>query len=364
MLLRTCVVESPSILTVGEGGKRLAGAFAPAAQLMLDCFARGFANVTLQASHRLGDRQALEGSEHSDDPEEIRYDGCLGRLQDNSSDTFLPVIDFPILGKNLRHSPATLPVRVMIATAYNVSQVQDKTDVMDAFLAFSLKSRVLILASLVIVTLLLSFMMRFTALFRSTGNPHLLRWTRASRRRLLRLIRRTAEMVIGMLVKQHSSYHVKTRRHGIRLMVAVTATLAFMIGTFFSCTIKTEMVVVKPPDTITSYRDILDRPKVHPFWIRQLRDHEEFQSAASDSLEGRIWTRAMERGMNASRIGADSSLMSQADRVIRHEAVWLGVSYLLVPVMRIFCGLLSESDMVTGDACVCDHDHRSCRSPA
>ena len=76
--------------------------------------------------------------------------------------------------------------------------------------------------------------------------------------------------------------------------------------------IKTEMVVLDPPPTLSSYRDLLER-NVTPIWTTEMADQRFFEHASPGTDERLIWNRALEQGINRSRL----SLVNFTKSVVR-----------------------------------------------
>lgn len=278
-VFRVCFAIFPSTLEVEDGD--ISGLFAPMYRAIMEETKR-LANVSLQTADKLGDW----------DPATEQFDGCLGRIQRNESDSHQPIVDFPILAPGLTHGYVNSASRIMIVSAYegNVTRNLDNS-VTDAFASFEPGVWFTVYA---FVTLLSLFFLVARITLIGVQIRSVLQQEREDLVRLL--IRRSFQLVqkvlLGNLLKQHSSFHVQVLRSG-RLFLLLMTVLTFLLSIFFLSMIKTEAVVQKRPVTMSTYKDILSRPSVQPIWLRALSDHWEFAHADPRSLSGRIWDRAV-----------------------------------------------------------------------
>ena len=94
------------------------------------------------------------------------------------------------------------------------------------------------------------------------------------------------------IMKQHTSYNIREQLLRRQLVLLLFAVFSFLIMFYFSSMIKTEMVVQRRPETISSYEDLLAKPNIKPLWAKPLNDHWDFMNAGGNTAEGRIWERA------------------------------------------------------------------------
>ena len=291
MLLRVCTAMTPALGTYENG--QVTGMLGPLYTAALEIL-EPMGNLTIFAVEKMGDMV---------DKERELYDGCLGRLQNNQSDTLMPMMDFPILGPGMTQ---TFPIwwqKTMIVSTYDSRISQQGTDVMDAFHSFAphlwALTAITFACFLVMIPIVLLLDQSVTHLKQMKRLPNL-------RRSIRPLVSQTWTMVLGNVIHQNSSYHVRSEKLHFRCQLLLLVVYAFLISFYFTSMIKTEMVVHKRPDTMSSYQDILDRPHVRPYWFRALRDHIDFEQADPLSPEGRVWQRASQHRTEREQVRRES----------------------------------------------------------
>ena len=177
------------------------------------------------------------------------YDGCLGMLQRNESDTFFPMLEYPVMGPGLRHRFPFTTQRSMIVSAYNRSSAEMTTGVLDAFQSFSLDLWLAIAASFALLAVVLASV--HTVYQRLPVFRPRIKWFQRNilltRRSNCCLQRCCKSVVYGAIAKQHSSYHIAHQSSANLILVYALALFAFLTGFFFCSMIKTDMVVIKLP---------------------------------------------------------------------------------------------------------------------
>lgn len=237
------------------------------------------------------------------------YSGCLGQMQANESDVAMIGVSLPILAPGLTQGPILRADVLTINSAYNMISGAHSSNIMDAFTSFLPQTWALIIAFYVLFWLLITFIM----------------WSQVCMLRVRRTIRRMERVsiygsvvycslmptpdwsrMIGGSLKivfsvalHHYSSCSTVRCKGRAFKVALVS--AFMFGFFitfyFGAMIKTEMVIEKKPTTIESYQDILSNPNIRPLFTSVTNDYWTYKNAPQDSIEGRIWRKAMDMGI-------------------------------------------------------------------
>ena len=122
--MRVCVPRFDQAYQFDEGSSRVSGPAAPIGNLFLEV-TEGL-NVSLLQKDTIA--HLIEGSSDL-------YDGCLGSLQANESDTMVFGLNsYPCLGPNLRNGVVILAERLGLASAYpqtNITTDYKNTHVMD-----------------------------------------------------------------------------------------------------------------------------------------------------------------------------------------------------------------------------------------
>ena len=295
--VRVCMVPVSRILEIKKSGSAITGAAAPLVQLLLETTSG--LNVSYALEERIGN--LIDGSSS-------RYDGCIGSLQSNDSDTLLPGLTrFPTFGPNLRNGVVITADRLGTLSAYkqiDASKDYIRTDVMEMFAALSPAVWVLVVA-----VYLAAF------LYMLTAAKALFRKRKPSTRHILL---RATQVLLACLLRQYSSLPSRfMRRTSMTAILFVACVAAFLIIFYLTSMIKTDMVVYKLPETIQSFVELLSSGR-QPAWIEFLGDTNNFRFALSDSMKGRLWSRAVQMSKQYSMLGANpASLMEHAMRIAK-----------------------------------------------
>ena len=328
MSLRICVTVFRQVLELTDSGK-LDGFVAPILIPLLEDIKILFPNTTMIPSDKLGDMN--QGT--------MMFDGCLGRLQRNESDFQMTFIPFPVVAPGLQQGHMAFTSKTTIFSAYNMTDATSETDVMDAFQSFSRPLWFLTAFTTAVITLVV-----FLAFRHGMERVCIPRTTNELSTRKAKLTRlamhRAAQVAIGNIFKQHSSYTHNGRKQSAKALIFLFALFGFLIVLYFSSMIKTEMVVRKRPQTISSYDEILQTPDVKPLWASQLNDHWDFKHADPKSEEGRIWLRAKKIGLNTCFVETDEDGKREFPSVLTRQAVWFGPSYLQRPLTTNICAFM------------------------
>ena len=296
--MRVCVPRFDQAYQFDEGSSRVSGPAAPIGNLFLEV-TEGL-NVSLLQKDTIG--HLIEGSSDL-------YDGCLGSLQANESDTMVFGLNsYPCLGPNLRNGVVILAERLGLASAYpqiNVTTDYKNTHVMDMFASFSFKLWLLVAAFYLASVLLTLLAVRL-----------LLRRRRLDRRnRGSRLLASGMQVLIACLLRQHSSVpsDLLTRKT-LSFNYSLTAIASLYLSFYLTSMIKTESVVFKRPFTVESFEELLAFD-LRPLWISTFTDSDEFRLAPRGSLNRRLWDRAFARGINESLI--ETSLVAAVNHAVQ-----------------------------------------------
>ena len=285
--LRTCVPEVTMLLQVSPDGSA-SGPLGPSFRLMLDQV-RGF-NVSFTWKDVVGS-VTNKSSDH--------YDGCLGSLQSNQSDLLIGgFVNLPVPGGNLTRGAVDGFDRIGILSGYKRPDVGSGTQVLDMMLAFSWRLWLLVAGSFAILALLVHLLLSLRAgkpLRRRKHSP--LFNSRFSKSRQKQL----SSLLLSSLLKQESSQPQLPPRHSVRTALLSLTILSFYTSYYLTSMIKTQMVVVQPPVTIESYRDLLASDR-RPAWVGLLTDSSSFRYAKPESLEGKVWQKALDMDLSKSMI--------------------------------------------------------------
>lgn len=308
-----------------EDGK-VKGMMAPLYEMTFDIL-RAMGNITMDAVEHMGDLI---------DSQRMLYDGCIGRLQNNLSDILMPMMVHPILGPGLIHGHPMWWQRTMITASYNKSNTGDiHTDVMEVFELFDLgvwAMTAFTFACFLVTIPLILFLNKSLIFLRRNKILKLRSMIKPS-------VSLTWQIILGNVLHQNSSYEVRNNKFPFRFQLLLLVIYSFLVSFYFTSMIKTDMVVQKTPDTVSSYQEIIDRPDINPYWYRGLREHVEFEQAEPDSPMGQIWQRAVRRGINQSRFEGDQeSVMKIMGEFRAQKAVCLLPGYSEQSCLTNVCG--------------------------
>ena len=252
-----------------------------------------------------------------------QYDGCIGSLQKNETDFIgtVGLLTVPVVGPNLTHTVVDGFEKMGILSAYNRANVTDgsRTQVLDMVFSFSRGLWILLAFSYMVLVLLLHASSDVRGDKRHT--KYISRFWKRNRVLLLEKHERqksashsskSAWTVVACILKQHSSCsscHVKFGP--IRILYTLITLLSFFTGYYLMSMIKTDMLVVKPPITITTYDEVIESGR-RPLWCTLLTEKSEFEHAATGSKEKRIWDIAVAKGLS------ESFVQSTMDSVFFH----------------------------------------------
>ena len=330
MNLRVCTQSVPYLLGLDQNGQ-VVGFMAGAIKESNVFFSYQF-NVTNLMSDKIG--EIVDGSED-------RYDGCLGLIQRNLSDTLMPNSEYPTLGPGLVHSRVTGFVQTAMVNAYNNTFTRSDTDVMDAFASFSHASCLVIVAMNIMLACIMicifvtqySYINHMMRLF--TKQPFM-----TKRTMVRKAASKTLALANGCFLKQHSAYEIRLKRPSFRLTLLLWSILMFLVSLFFASLIKTDVVLFDKPDTISSYADLLAHPNMRPVWSRAMNEHQEFAYGKKGSPQRQIWERAVRMGMNESRVDLNVGSLRRIFRHIQQKLIiWFVPGYATQAVITNFCSV-------------------------
>lgn len=277
MTTRACYAIVSSLMDFKEN--RAHGPLAPLGEVLLEMF------------HGMNYTLIMESSKGVIiDKSTMRYNGCIGSLQANESDTLLFPANLPIIAENISTATVYSYDKIGMLSAYekpDISVNSIGTHVLDMVFGFSWLSWSVLIGLLIVI-----FAVQIQAM-----NPK-----RKKKRKNFssKFCLRSYRIIVGCALAQHSSIGSRVRKSFTSRLLYTCATLL----TFYSCyfltsMIKTDMVVIKPPVTIESYDELIESDR-RPLWLKVYDDYTYFQNAAGGSKEKRIWEKAEEKGINQS----------------------------------------------------------------
>ena len=243
---------------VYEGRPKFEGPLASTFNAMLQVLVpKKVSNYSARIENKFGDFDDQTG----------QYDGCVGSLQRNESDTFGGQVAFPTQAFDTIN-----PVQIFaqeplaIIQGYKPTYRTDYADTLKAALpAFT--PDLWMLTFFTLMVFMATFKLKVS--LRNWGKKVMKRKRRAKKDYSI-------YEVLSLFIQQDSSdYSDKTRSY---LSLLITGMSFILINSYFCNLMSTEQVIVPKPIVLKSYMDFLTRSEVTPFFLFQLDDHEYFKS--------------------------------------------------------------------------------------
>ena len=238
---------------------------------------------------------------------------CLEAIQSNETDLVVSMVHFPLHPNltNIRHGQVGGTFTTVITSFYDTRVPSgEDVDIVDTFNSFppEIWTLILIMLSIIGGLMLASFMVRSSFSITKTKKNRLFlnregvlqvmrfRNQRKKRQRMKAVyIRETTDMLWKGLLNKDDSLSDPLSRKGQPWSRAILRVFLcfFLIWTvfFFTSMVQTELVTVRRPETINSYKDILKKKDLMPCFIQSTTDYLSFMEASKNSDEGKIWTR-------------------------------------------------------------------------
>ena len=245
------------------------GPLSRALNLFMDLtFGNDSLNYTLVTKTSVGNYNATSG--YYDE------DSCLYSMQTNQSDLGLSLLWHPVQGKNLKSHPFYIGDIVKMVSRYEVSTKTYASDAMSIFAnVFTPGVWLTVVASYFIFWLI-------TKMFLYMEN----------------------KMISGQRTRDDSLYEVLTHLFqvetvdykllGMQFISFFASVLSFVVIAHFTCSIKTDIVVVQEPDMVNSYDDLLTKPNIRLVFPTLSDTLSKFESADPKSKERRAFERSLQ----------------------------------------------------------------------
>ena len=281
-----------------------------------------FVNISVVWSEKYGDIV---------DQKEQRYDGCIGELQNNRSDIVTFPTSFPLMAPNITNGVVFMSTKTTIVSAYSNTFENLKTDVMQCFAAFDISLWLLVVLSVVILVTLQLLTIRVRVRRRSKKEP---------------VLSYLQTVLTAAVLKQFSGFTVRSSRFSVRLMLALTIVFLFLTHFFFASMIKTEMVVMKSPETISNYEEVLEQENCKPVWIKSISSHYEFADADPNSHAGKIWEKAKKIGFEKCLFGMTTDSLIVLVQLAKHTAVIFLPDFVVETGSLTACSILRKQKLL------------------
>ena len=227
---------------------------------------------------------------HLNEDDGTQNDACLLSLQRNETDLIFMDYSSPIAMDNVDQGPTIMDTTIEMLSIYNQTS-HAESGVMESFESFSIDC---IASIFVLLFGLLSLLLFALKLNEQKTHRGIQLWIR--KRSYLGLLSR---VILGNAVNDHSCYHLPTSNN-IRIVILVMTVFSALISFYYQSMIKTEMVIVKDPEVIKSYKDLVESKDHSPIFIDYMDSYKDFKSANPDSIKGQVWEKSVRNGLDKS----------------------------------------------------------------
>lgn len=293
---------------------------------ILDIFSYVSSNISLIPLEKFGDII---------DRKKQRYDGCIGELQQGRLDFALMPADFPLMAPNITNGAVYMSSTTTIISSYNNTFDNAETDVMECFKAFNSTLWLMVVFAFVILAIIQLWSVKW---------------------RMKKKVRKKfpstsflQTLLTAVLMKQFTGFNITSEQFTVRLVFILMALFFFLVHFYFTSMIKTDMVVMKRPDTISTYEEILSRPDCRPQWSKAMSSHYEFSNADPGSPASEIWERANKIGTDKCFFDPDVIMKNPAvmEEIRTRKAVVFLPSVNVYPVVKTLCAFSRANKMFT-----------------
>jgi len=261
----------------------------------------------------------IPGSEASDGT--FSYSGCLGSIQANQSDYILRFVSHPVIGRNLSIGGIYGGSSPIIVSAYD-PQVKP----IEMTILSSLSSPVPFNMKMLFLASLFVFFFIFVSFF-SSKFFHKIKQNKIS---LIDSVLFSFDIIIGSLLKNYSCFEAKIEsrkmRKSIRLVIFLVVIFTFLFMYSVCCLIKTEQVVIPEPETIRSYKKIVDlNGKTTPIFLKNQNYHLMFKYSSKKSTKNKLWNLILKQkgGLETSLIKYGQQMLETELKIINQTQVFL-----------------------------------------
>ena len=238
------------------------------------------------------------------------------------------VLPVPVVGPNLTHTLVDGFEKMVIISAYNRTNANDtsRTQVLDMVFSFSRSLWILLTFSIIVLFMLLHAATVVRREGRYAKYASRLWETRrilvSGKRKRQRRASKSAWNVVACILKQNSSCSsCDVNFAPISILYTIITLLCFFTGFYLTSMIKTDMVVVAPPITVTTYDEVIKSDR-RPAWFSILTEKSQFEHAAAGSKEKRIWEIAVSKGLSKSLVTSTlASVISHVTDVAKLKEV-------------------------------------------
>lgn len=203
-----------------------------------------------------------------------KFDGCLGRLQNNQSDIVTMLSPYPMNVSNLSQGMIFYDTNLVIGGMYGEANITASGQILDSFKSFT--------TFVWITCILLCFIISCVAWLRS---------------KIIRRRRVRGENCILYHTVSHCTRQGELSSTGLtsKIIYSTASIYSLLILHYFSSYIKTELVTIEEPQVFYTYRDIIERKAV-PIFPRGLAYDDFFKGKEATKERKEVWSYAKKFG--------------------------------------------------------------------
>ena len=274
----TIEMSAKQLTGTDSPGPRYSGPFAPMLNLFLGMmFGNDRLNYTTVLKTSMGNYNATSG--YYDE------DSCLYSMQTNQSDLGIASLRYPVEGKHLKSHPFYWSDTVKMISQYRVLSQTYDSDVMGVF-AYAFTHGVWLTVGLSCLV------------FWFITKLHLHMRNKFKRSKITR-----DDSLYEILSHLFQVETIDYKATCMKLVSLFASVLSFVVIVHFTCSMKTDIVVVQEPDLINSYDDLITKPNIRLMFSGLSDTFSAFESADPQSKERRAFERSLKF------VGGDRSQM-------------------------------------------------------
>lgn len=244
-----------------------------------------------------------------------KWDGCMGRLQENQSDITMQMFKYPMDVDRLKQGLIAYETTLVIGGMYQPIRVGHLAQTLESFLSFDI--HVWLLCLLFVCMVYMTIRLRINL---------------ASRLRRSRSLKR--QYPLYFTLTHCARYGVMSSR-GLnqKFLFLTTSIFSIVIIHYFCSMIKTQLVVIPEPSVYYSYDDVIRR-NATPFFIKGMAYDQFFKSKNAPPERKKLWTYATETfGLENLYVEIDPLLLLvSAMKLIKGEGVMI-LDHVLMPLL-------------------------------
>ena len=320
-----------------KGGGHFTGLAADLGNLVIEVASKVTKNVSMIELPKLGTRINA-----------TTYDGCLGRLQANTSDFMANALDSKIFAPGIEIGPAVVSDTMGFFSAYDPEISAKKQELVHTLQNISPELWIWVL----LLTLITSIAMAF-GITVVTNITHKRASLKSASRYVYKCCSATFRLLFKLLLKKSGDDAFGMKRVFFKFMILLAILLAFYVNFYATAIIKTEAVTFQRPVTIENYDDIIEFD-IRPIFPTQYRDYVPFKNAELGTKRHMIWEKAVKMGIEKSLVKQIDLNEMFAGRSVAFSEQRL---YILPPILlMVLCKIYRDMDGSASHIPICRFD--------